>query len=53
MPARENTYQDDWGAKPPTQMANIGGGGRQGMVMKVLFDEGKYRFRICHGDWNM
>ena len=35
MPARENTYQDDWGAKPPTQMANIGGGGRQGMVMKV------------------
>ena len=25
----------------------------QGMVMKVLFDEGKYRFRIGHGDWNM
>lgn len=35
MPARENTHQDDWGAQPPTQMADIGGGGRQGMVMKV------------------
>lgn len=35
MPARENTHQDDWGGKPPTQMADIGGEGRQGMVMRV------------------
>lgn len=25
----------------------------QGMVMKVLFDEGKYRFCIDYGDWDM
>ena len=25
----------------------------QGMVMKVLFGDGKYRFCIGHGDWNM
>lgn len=35
MPGRENTYQDDWGGQPPTQMANIGGAGRQGMIMRV------------------
>ncbi|MGN0233171.1 MAG: metallophosphoesterase family protein [Bacteroidaceae bacterium] len=35
MPARENTYQDDWSAKPPTQMANIGGDSKEGMLMKV------------------
>lgn len=35
MPGRENTHQDDWGGQPPTQMANIGGAGRQGMIMRV------------------
>ncbi|MDE5986793.1 MAG: hypothetical protein K2H16_05870 [Prevotella sp.] len=25
----------------------------QNMAMKVLFDNGKYRFRIGHGDWDM
>lgn len=36
MPGRENTYQDDWGAKPPTQMAKMDpSDGRQGMVMRV------------------
>ena len=36
MPARENTHQDDWKGKPPTQMPNMGGSnGRQGMLMKV------------------
>ena len=36
MPARENTYQDDWSAKPPTQMAKMDPqDGRQGMVMRV------------------
>lgn len=35
MPARENTYQDDWGVKPPTQMGNIGGDSKEGMLMKV------------------
>lgn len=36
MPARENTYQDDWSARPPSQMPRMGtGDGRQGMVMRV------------------
>ena len=35
MPARENTYQDDWSTKPPTQMANMGGDSKEGMLMKV------------------
>lgn len=36
MPARENTYQDDWSAKPPSQMQKIDpSDGRQGMVMRV------------------
>ena len=36
MPARENTYQDDWSAKPPSQMAKMDPqDGRQGMVMRV------------------
>lgn len=36
MPARENTYQDDWSAKPPSQMQKMDpSDGRQGMVMRV------------------
>lgn len=36
MPARENTYQDDWNKKPPTQMANMEcSQGKQGMIMRV------------------
>ena len=36
MPARENTYQDDWSARPPSQMQKIDpSDGRQGMVMRV------------------
>jgi len=36
MPARENTYQDDWSAKPPSQMQKMNPeDGRQGMVMRV------------------
>lgn len=36
MPARENTYQDDWSATPPSQMQKIDPkDGRQGMVMRV------------------
>ncbi len=36
MPARENTYQDDWSVKPPSQMPNIEcSHGKQGMLMKV------------------
>ncbi len=36
MPARENTYQDDWSAKPPSQMPKMDPqDGRQGMVMRV------------------
>lgn len=36
MPARENTYQDDWSAKPPSQMPKMDpSDGRQGMVMRV------------------
>ena len=36
MPARENTYQDDWSAKPPSQMQKMDPqDGRQGMVMRV------------------
>jgi predicted phosphodiesterase len=36
MPARENTYQDDWSAKPPSQMPKMNpSDGRQGMVMRV------------------
>ncbi|MBP3710953.1 MAG: metallophosphatase family protein [Bacteroidaceae bacterium] len=39
MPARENTYQDDWSAKPPSQMAKMDPqDGRQGMVMRVYDD---------------
>ena len=36
MPARENTYQDDWSAKPPSQMPKMDpSDGRQGMLMRV------------------
>ena len=36
MPARENTYQDDWSANPPSQMQKMDpSDGRQGMVMRV------------------
>ena len=35
MPARENTYQDDWSAKPPTQMASMDCSSKEGMLMKV------------------
>ena len=36
MPARENTYQDDWSAQPPSQMPKMDpSDGRQGMVMRV------------------
>ena len=36
MPARENTYQDDWSGKPPSQMPKMNpSDGRQGMVMRV------------------
>lgn len=36
MPARENTYQDDWSAKPPSQMQKMNpSDGRQGMLMRV------------------
>lgn len=36
MPARENTYQDDWSAKPPSQMPKMDPqDGRQGMLMRV------------------
>lgn len=39
MPARENTYQDDWSAKPPSQMPKMDpSDGRQGMVMRVYDD---------------
>ena len=39
MPARENTYQDDWSAKPPSQMQTMDpSDGRQGMVMRVYDD---------------
>ena len=39
MPARENTYQDDWSGKPPSQMAKMDpSDGRQGMVMRVYDD---------------
>ena len=39
MPARENTYQDDWSAKPPSQMLKMDpSDGRQGMVMRVYDD---------------
>lgn len=36
MPGRENTYQDDWSAQPPSQMAKMNpSDGRQGMIMRV------------------
>lgn len=36
MPARENTYQDDWAGKPPSQMQKMDSqDGRQGIVMRV------------------
>ena len=36
MPARENTYQDDWSAKPPSQMPKMDSSdGRQGMLMRA------------------
>jgi len=36
MPARENTYQDDWSAKPPSQMQKMNpSDGRQGMIMRI------------------
>lgn len=39
MPARENTYQDDWGKKPPTQMATMDcHDGKQGMIMRIYAD---------------
>lgn len=39
MPARENTYQDDWSAKPPSQMQKMNpSDGRQGMIMRVYDD---------------
>ena len=48
MPARENTYQDDWSAKPPSQMPKMDPqDGRQGLLMRVydnLITFARYEF---------
>ena len=48
MPARENTYQDDWSAKPPSQMPKMDtSDGRQGILMRVydnLITFARYEF---------
>ena len=48
MPARENTYQDDWAVKPPSQMPKMDPqDGRQGLLMRVydnLITFARYEF---------
>lgn len=58
MPGRENTYQDDWSATPPSQMAKMNpSDGKQGMIMRVYdsaiaFERREFMYdEVISDDW--